>query len=242
MKPVKKEVLGQDAMAAVDPEMSCSNREAIPDIERLEYKEYGFQGSGESHMHARFMPRVLQLSHEIEPCVRVLDVGCGNGLTCGEFIKFGCEVVGIDLSRQGIEIARKLIHKDDSRCSRLTTDCSTNLGEAPFDIVVSTEVIEHLYSPREYTQGCFRALRPGGRFICTTPYHGYLKNLVLSLAGKWDSHANPLWDGGHIKLWSRKTLTRLLTETGFTNLRFHGAGRMPYLWMTMVMSGDKPER
>ena len=107
MKPVKKEVLGQDAMAAVEPEMSCSNREAIPDIERIEYKEYGFQGSGESHMHARFMPRVLQLSHEIEPCVRVLDVGCGNGFTCGEFIKFGCQVVGIDLSRQGIEIARK---------------------------------------------------------------------------------------------------------------------------------------
>ena len=69
-----------------------------------------------------------------------------------------------------------------------------------------------------------------------------MKNLVLSLAGMWDSHANPLWDGGHIKLWSRKTLTSLLTETGFTNFRFHGAGRMPYLWMTMVMSADKPDK
>ena len=115
-----------------------------------------------------------------------------------------------------------------------------NLGEAPFDIVVSTEVVEHLYDPRAYARGCFRALKPGGRFICTTPYHGFAKNLLLALANKWDAHANPLWDGGHIKLWSRKTLARLLTETGFVNLQFRGAGRLPFLWMTMVMAGDKP--
>jgi SAM-dependent methyltransferase len=188
------------------------------------------------------MPRVLQLSHEIEPCVRVLDVGCGNGFTCGEFIKCGCQVVGIDLSRQGIEIARKA--HPEGRFEVLPADDTllNRLGEEPFDIVVSTEVVEHLYSPREYAQGCFLALRPGGRFICTTPYHGYLKNLMLSLAGKWDSHADPLWDCGHIKLWSRETLTRLLTETGFVNPRLHGVGRLPYLWMTMVMSGDKPEK
>lgn len=53
-------------------------------------------------------------------------------------------------------------------------------------------------------------------------------------------HANPLWDGGHIKLWSRKTLTRLLAEAGFVNLRFRGVGRLPGFWMTMVVRGDKP--
>ena len=64
--------------------------------------------------------------------------------------------------------------------------------------------------------------------------------LALAVAGKWDAHANPLWDGGHIKLWSRRTLSLLLEETGFQNLQFRGAGRAPLLWMTMVMSGDKP--
>ena len=91
-----------------------------------------------------------------------------------------------------------------------------------------------------YIAGRYAALRPGGRFDCSTPYHGYLKNLVIALAGKWDVHANPLWDGGHIKLWSRNTLSQLLRETGFQNLHFRGAGRAPYLWMSMVMSGDKP--
>ncbi|MDB6155833.1 MAG: ubiG 1, partial [Chthoniobacteraceae bacterium] len=116
-----------------------------------------------------------------------------------------------------------------------------NLREQPFDLVVSTEVVEHLYSPREYAKGCFKALRPGGRFICTTPYHGFLKNLAIALTNQWDTHANPLWDGGHIKLWSRNTLGEILRETGFENLQFRGAGRIPWLWMTMAMAGDKPK-
>lgn len=86
----------------------------------------------------------------------------------------------------------------------------------------------------------YEALKPRGRFVCSTPYHGYLKNLAIALAGRWDKHADPLWDGGHIKLWSRRTLTRLLQEAGLTRIRFRGVGRAPGLWMTMVMSGEKP--
>jgi len=47
-------------------------------------------------------------------------------------------------------------------------------------------------------------LRPGGRLIISTPYHGNLKNPFIALSNKWDSHLSPPWDGGHIKLWSRK--------------------------------------
>jgi len=206
----------------------------------IEYKEYGFRSADESHMHEHFMSHVLKLAGSLTPGIRVLDVGCGNGAACGKFLNRGCRVVGIDLSEQGIEIARRA--HPQGRFEVLPADEAVldKLGESPFDIVVSTEVVEHLYSPRRYARGCFKALRPGGRFICTTPYHGYWKNLTLALAGKWDVHANPLWDGGHIKLWSRNTLTSLLTETGFSNIQFRGAGRAPYLWMTMVMSGERP--
>jgi 2-polyprenyl-3-methyl-5-hydroxy-6-metoxy-1,4-benzoquinol methylase len=33
---------------------------------------------------------------------------------------------------------------------------------------ISTEVVEHLYASREWAKGAFRALKPGGRLICTT--------------------------------------------------------------------------
>lgn len=205
-----------------------------------EYKDYGFASREQSHMHARFMPNILALCGKLDLGARVLDVGCGNGFTAGQFLARGCRVVGIDLSQQGIDLARKTYPQGRFELLPADTKVLENLGEAPFDLVISTEVIEHLYAPRAFAYGCFQALRPGGRFICTTPYHGYLKNLLLAVCGKWDAHANPLWDGGHIKLWSRRTLSVLLAETGFQNMQFRGAGRLPFLWMTMVMAADKP--
>lgn len=204
------------------------------------YKDYGFHAASPSHMHVRFMPSIFALAGELKPGTRVLDVGCGNGYTAGQFLERGCVVVGIDLSESGIEIARKNYPKARFEVMAADDKILDNLQEAPFDLVVSTEVVEHLYAPRPCIRGCFAALKSGGIFICTTPYHGYLKNLVLSVVGHWDRHANPLWDGGHVKLWSRKTLTSLLAESGFTNFQFRGAGRLPWLWMTMVLSGEKP--
>ncbi len=191
-------------------------------------------------MHSRFMPRLLAFAGELKPGARVLDVGCGNGSTCGAFIQRGCAVTGVDLSEQGIEWARRAHPEGRFELMGAGRDILQKLGEPPFDIVISTEVVEHLYAPREWAHGCFQALKPGGRFICTTPYHGYLKNLLISLTGKWDAHANPLWDGGHIKLWSPRTLTALLQESGFTSVEIRGAGRMPGLWMTMVARALKP--
>lgn len=205
------------------------------------YKDYGFATAAESHMHAHFMPHVLAFAGDLSAGTRVLDVGCGNGFACGEFLKRGCKVVGIDLSVEGIDQARRAYPEGRFELLAADSDILDHLGEEPFDIVISTEVVEHLYAPREWAAGCHAALKPGGTFICTTPYHGYLKNLALSLLGKWDTHANPLWDGGHIKLWSRKTLFALLTEAGFKNLEFRGAGRWPGLWMTMVVKAEKTQ-
>jgi 2-polyprenyl-3-methyl-5-hydroxy-6-metoxy-1,4-benzoquinol methylase len=191
-------------------------------------------------MHARFLPVVLALAGNLRPPVRVLDVGCGNGFAAGHFLAKGCDVVGIDLSESGIALARQAYPRGRFELMSAGPDVLADLGCEPFDLVISTEVVEHLYAPRPYAAGCFHALRPGGKFICSTPYHGYAKNLVLAALNRWDAHASPLWDGGHIKLWSRRTLSSLFTETGFVNLRFRGVGRVPGLWMTMVMSGDRP--
>jgi 2-polyprenyl-6-hydroxyphenyl methylase/3-demethylubiquinone-9 3-methyltransferase len=204
------------------------------------YRDYGFASANASHMHRHFMPKVFAAAGNLKAGVRVLDVGCGNGHTANQFQSSGCDVTGIDLSETGIAQGRKAYPTVRFEVLPADENILRCLNCAPFDIVVSTEVVEHLYDPRSFARGCFAALKPGGTFICTTPYHGYLKNLFISLAGSWDKHANPLWDGGHIKLWSRKTLTALLTETGFERVKFRGAGRLPYLWMTMVVSAVRP--
>jgi len=114
------------------------------------------------------------------------------------------------------------------------------LALGPFDLVVSTEVVEHCYAPRQWAAGAFTALRPGGLLIASTPYHGYLKNLALAASGKLDGHFTALWDGGHIKFWSRRTLSTLLTDAGFEPIAFRGAGRWPWLWKSMLIAARKP--
>jgi 2-polyprenyl-3-methyl-5-hydroxy-6-metoxy-1,4-benzoquinol methylase len=93
--------------------------------------------------------------------------------------------------------------------------CRRNpLQAESLDVVVSTEVVEHLYHPQRLIQNAFRLLKPSGHFIVSTPYHGYVKNVVLALSGKLDNHFTALWDGGHIKFWSHETLSELLTGKG----------------------------
>ena len=170
----------------------------------------------------------------------MLDVGCGNGFLAGHLLNRGCRVVGIDLSQQGVKLARSSYPQGRFEVLPVDEMILRNLGEEPFDIVVSTEVIEHVYAPRKFARGCYDSLKPGGMFLCTTPYHGYIKNLLICLVNRVDKHFDPLWDGGHIKFWALNTLFRLLEEAGFRNLRFRGAGRVPFLWKSMVIAAYKP--
>ena len=71
--------------------------------------------------------------------------------------------------------------------------------------------------------------KKNGHLILTTPYHGYLKNLAISLLNGWDRHFMAHRDGGHIKFWSTKTLNKLLQSYGFSDLKNIGVGRVPYL-------------
>jgi 2-polyprenyl-3-methyl-5-hydroxy-6-metoxy-1,4-benzoquinol methylase len=169
----------------------------------------------------------------------VLDLGCGNGSFSHELSKLGFEDYGIDRSNSGIQSRGKLSPKCNSL--RVTWgDLSPDPFQAEtFDLVVSTEVVEHVYHPRRLIQNAFGLLKLSGYFIVSTPYQGYVKNVSLALSGKMDNHFTALWDGGHIKFWSRETLSRLLMERGFIDVRFVGAGCLPYLW-TMILIARKP--
>jgi 2-polyprenyl-3-methyl-5-hydroxy-6-metoxy-1,4-benzoquinol methylase len=176
----------------------------------------------------------------IAPGARVLDIGCGGGYLAAKFAHLGAAVVGVDPNVKRIAQARSRYPEIRFEPRGAEPDLLEQLGEAPFDIVVSTEVLEHLYTPQHLATGAFAALKPNGRFVLSTPYHGYLKNLLIALTGKSDDHHQPLYVGGHIKFFSRSTVFRLLNEAGFEQLAFQGSGRLPGLWKSMVVSGVRP--
>ena len=169
---------------------------------------------------------------------RVADLGSGNGQLC-KLIKesINAHVVGIEYDRKGVEISKKS-YPDIPFYNFSVQDKVDDLmalEKECFDIVVSTEVIEHLFSPQYLPIYAHNILNKNGKLIITTPYHGYLKNLVLSILNKWDGHHTALWEGGHIKFWSKKTLSTLLYENGFEVDKFYGVGRFPFLWKSMVL-------
>ena len=222
--------------------MSAQAQAQLEPFVGAEYHEFGWESDRPTRANAYVFPVVSSLAGRLGPGTRVLDVGCGNGFIAGRLLKLGCTVVGIDLSEQGIAIARD--RYPSARFEVLPADrhLPTRLDEPAFDVIIATEVVEHLYDPYNFASGCFEALRPGGRVVLSAPYHGYVKNALIALAGKHDSHFTPLVVGGHIRFWSRGTITELLTETGFENVRFGGAGRVPYVWKSLVVSGDRPLR
>ncbi|MCP9915820.1 class I SAM-dependent methyltransferase [Cyanobium sp. ATX 6F1] len=167
--------------------------------------------------------------------LRVLDLGCGNGWLSGWLAGRGFQVVGVDPSASGIAEARRAHPQLRFEPLIATPQLLETLGEAPFDLVVSLEVVEHCYAPRDWAAAAFSALRPGGQLIVSTPYHGYLKNLALAATGQLDAHFTALWDGGHVKFWSRRSLGQLLVEAGFELEAFRGAGRLPLLWKSMLL-------
>ncbi len=199
-----------------------------------EYQDYGFTDKP-AHSHSYLYDVLVSLVDNKKK--NILDVGCGNGAISIRLLNQGYNIYGIDASVTGIELARK------SYPDRFYLQ-DINSGELPkelkninFNTIISTEVIEHLYNPRIYIKFCKQVLMKngGGELIISCPYHGYLKNLVMALLGKFDNHFTVLWNGGHIKFWSRKTLTQLLEEFGFEVIDFKGSGRFPYLWKSMFI-------
>jgi 2-polyprenyl-3-methyl-5-hydroxy-6-metoxy-1,4-benzoquinol methylase len=124
-------------------------------------------------------------------------------------------------------------------CSFIDSKLAETLPAADFDLVISSDVIEHLYRPADLLEAAIAILKPGGHLIIGTPYHGYIKNLALSVSGRMDSHFTALWDGGHIKFFSVRTLTELIRHYGFTDLSFSYYGRAPYMWKNMFCHARK---
>jgi 2-polyprenyl-3-methyl-5-hydroxy-6-metoxy-1,4-benzoquinol methylase len=203
--------------------------------------EYSYQTSAVSHHHAYIITALMEMISEAAAVLenkqklRILDIGCGNGSLSNLIAQHGYEVVGVEESESGVQLAQDTFPNCKFVQGSIYNLPYAEIGDN-FDIVIASEVIEHLFFPRELVVNAQKFLKPNGRLILTTPYHGYLKNLVLAVSGKMDQHFADLWDGGHIKFFSVATMTTLLESENYTNIKFKFAGRFPFLWKSMLCS------
>ncbi|MBB5689325.1 SAM-dependent methyltransferase [Roseomonas alkaliterrae] len=106
---------------------------------------------------------------------RVLDVACGEGYGSAMLAAAGAaQVVGVDIAEEAVALARARFGRegvafragDAADLPRLLAD------QAPFDLIVSFETIEHLTDPRPFLEGLRALLAPGGGILISAPNEG----------------------------------------------------------------------
>ncbi|MEK7266470.1 MAG: bifunctional 2-polyprenyl-6-hydroxyphenol methylase/3-demethylubiquinol 3-O-methyltransferase UbiG [Pseudomonadota bacterium] len=116
--------------------------------------------------------------------LRLLDVGCGGGLVAEPMRRLGAEVVAIDAAERNIKTA--MVHASQAGLEidyqATTVEALLASGEAPFDIVLNLEVVEHVADPAAFLADSAQLLRPGGMMIVAT-INRTLKALALAKIG-----------------------------------------------------------
>ncbi len=168
------------------------------------------------------------------PSQRVLDFGCGRGAATRILTEAGHQVVGVDISGPVVELARA--YAPATTFAVIDSERCIPLPDASFDVCFCTEVIEHLFDIRGFIGEIHRLLVRDGLFILTTPYHGWIKNLLI-MTFAFEKHFNPA--GGHIRFFSKRSLTRCLRAGGFQVEGITGIGRSWPIWKTMFIKARK---
>lgn len=116
--------------------------------------------------------------------LRILDIGCGGGLVSEPMARLGASVTAVDASEANIKTAMTHAKEGgldiDFRAG--TVEGLIEGGEAPFDIVLNLEVVEHVADPQSFLADCASLVKPGGLTIVAT-LNRTAKAFALAIVG-----------------------------------------------------------
>jgi ubiquinone/menaquinone biosynthesis C-methylase UbiE len=147
----------------------------------------------------------------------VIDVGCGPGFTVNHLstVLPDASFTGIDFSEVAIEVASAKFpeHK------WIVADASTAMSSEKFDLVVCTEVIEHVSDPKNLVDSLKDLTKPGGHLILTTQA-GVVHDTEKAV--------------GHVRHFTMKDLDELLENAGFCAVTRAQWGWPGYLFLKKI--------
>lgn len=127
-------------------------------------------GDDGNDFHQVLIRPAMERLLEIKPGSRILDIGCGTGLTSRRFASLGAHVVGIDFAEEMITCARKRTQQHETSIEYHVLDATDEtallkLGERSFDAAVSAMVLMDMAEIDPLLRALTKLLRPGGCFI-----------------------------------------------------------------------------
>ena len=187
--------------------------------ERYWGQQPAFKGEGIAELPPEWneenLERILKFcSDKIQG--RVLDVGCGDGFFTAKILqRFNLKnVYGLDISSKAVDLAR-LKHPE----IKFQQGALNHIPEETnsIDSVTMIEVIEHLVDIEGTLKELFRVMKPGGILLITTTDFNLLKQVIIAMFffEKYFYPTNP-----HIRFFKRSTLTDVLSENGFSVIKY----------------------
>jgi len=158
-------------------------------------------------MHCKAYEQAASMAHNQD----VLDWGCNDGYGIDILGPFARSVAGLDVAPAAVHLARS---KHPGHTIRLAGS-DPDFPPESFDVVTSFQVIEHVEDCDGYLSGVRSVLRPGGRFIATTPN----RNIRL------DPGMEP-WNPFHVREFSAADLHTLLSRW-FSHVEVFGLHASP---------------
>ncbi|MGC3968763.1 MAG: class I SAM-dependent methyltransferase [Pirellulales bacterium] len=162
------------------------------------------------------------------PIGKVLDVGCGRGLTLNALRKLGWQTKGCEFSATSARYAREVLNLDVA-CEGFSP---ASYGDDEFDAVILWHVLEHLSNAREALETCARIVKPGGVLVIAVPN-------FESYQAQWTRYGWFHLDmPRHYQHYSASWLRERFDELGFDiRSEGHASGEQnPYGWIQSILN------
>jgi len=182
----------------------------------------------------------------LRPGQRVLDIGCGSGRhTCEAYRLPGVVAVGADRdqpdllkARERLEFHDRLGEHGGGRWSLAAADvCALPFPPACFHAVVCSEVMEHIPDHHRALDELVRVLKPDGHLVISVPR--YLPERICWALSREYHQANQ----GHVRIYRKNALIRMVVATGLTLRRIHYAHSLhsPFWWLKCLVGPTRED-
>jgi SAM-dependent methyltransferase len=186
-------------------------------------------GPDRARRQAQMLREVLR---DADAPASVVDVGCGDGAATilASQINPGHRIVGVDWSADALRHARR---RGLTLVRAEVESAGLPIASGSADVVIMSELIEHLVDPDSALEESWRVLKPGGTLLLSTPNMAawYNRGLLalgvqplfteVSLRGVFGRPGSQV--AGHLRLFTRRALVGLLAARGFGAIRVSGA-------------------